>query len=122
MKRKLIITSVMLFCFTIAFAIFAGIDGKWTGVAINPEGDTVHFNYTFKTNNGKLTGLALANENTFNIFEGKVKEDSLSFAVLNDDGEKILNKGKYYSVGDSIGLNFFLRAQKVHIKLKRVYR
>jgi len=119
MKRKIFITSVMLLCFTIAFALFAGVNGKWTGIAINPEGDTVHFSYTFKTYNGKLTGLALANENPYNIFDGKVKGDSLSFDVLNDDGEKILNKGKYYSIGDSISLNFFLRAQKVHIKLKR---
>ena len=119
MKRKIFIASFMLLCFTIALAMFADLNGKWTGAAINPEGDTVHFNYTFKTYNNKLTGLALANENSFVIFDGKVKGDSLSFAVMNDDGEKILNKGKYYAVGDSISLIFFLRAQTVHIRLKR---
>ena len=54
MKIKIFVRAALLFCVTISFIMFEGINGKWTGVIISPDGNEYPLNYTFKTDNGKI--------------------------------------------------------------------
>src|ERR1700704_2274430 len=104
MKIKIFIRVAILFCFTISFIMFDDINGKWTGVIISPDGNEYPLHYTFKTDNGKLTGSSQGPQNVDDLTDGQVKGDSLSFAI-DVGGVKLLNTGRYYPNGDSISLN-----------------
>lgn len=118
MKRKIFITAVLLCSFCFAFAYFAGISGNWTGVLTAPDGNDYPLNYTLKTDNDKLTGTGQSPQGPVDLTEGKVKGDSLSFAI-DVNGVKVLNTGKYYSTGDSISLTVDYQGMKMHSTLKR---
>ena len=81
MKRKVLITTALLCSFAVAFAYFAGIDGKWSGTLTAPDGNEYPLNYTFKADNNQLTGSGESPQGKVDISEGKMKGDSLSFAV-----------------------------------------
>jgi hypothetical protein len=57
MKRIVCVTVSLVGGITILFAMTFGISGKWTGIAKLPENE-VMLNYTFISENGKLTGIA----------------------------------------------------------------
>lgn len=118
MKRKIFITVALLCCFTLAFAYFAGIDGKWSGTLTAPDGNEYPLSYTLKVDNDKLTGSGQSPQGTVDITDGKMKGDSLSFAI-DVNGVKVLNTGKYYTAGDSISLNIDYQGFKIHSTLKR---
>ena len=118
MKRKLFITAALLSCFAVAFAAFADLNGNWAGTLAAPDGNEYPLNYTFKIDNDKLTGTGGSPQGPVDITEGKVKGDSLSFAV-DVNGVKVLNSGKYFSAGDSISLNVDYQGFKKHSTLKR---
>src|SRR5437588_12525930 len=101
MKRKLLITAALLCSFAVAFAEFADLNGQWAGTLAAPDGNEYPLNYTFKVDSGKLTGTGGSPQGTVELTEGKVKGDSLSFAI-DVNGVKVLNTGKYFSAGDSI--------------------
>ena len=118
MKRKLFITAALLCSFAVAFAAFADLSGKWAGTLAAPDGNEYPLNYTFKVDNGQLTGSGGSPQGSVDITEGKVKGDSLSFAI-DVNGVKVLNTGKYFSAGDSISLNVDYQGYKMHSTLKR---
>ncbi len=119
MKRKLFITAALLWApFAVAFAAFADLNGNWAGTLAAPDGNEYPLNYTFKTDNGILTGTSQSPQGTVAITEGKISGDSLSFAI-DVNGVKVLNTGKYFSVGDSISLNVDYQGFKMHSTLKR---
>jgi len=118
MKKKLFITAALLLCFSAVFAYFADLNGKWTGTLAAPDGNEYPLNYTFKIDNDKLTGAGQSPQGSVDITEGKVKGDSLSFAV-DVGGVKVINTGKYFSAGDSISLNVDYQGYKMHSTLKR---
>lgn len=118
MKRKLFITTALLCCFAAAFAFFADLNGKWTGVLTAPDGNDYPLNYTFKTDHDQLTGTGQSPQGAVELTEGTVKGDSLSFAI-DVGGVKIFNAGKYYSAGDSISLTVDYQGIKMHSTLKR---
>jgi hypothetical protein len=118
MKRKILLTSTILFFSFIAFAMIIGVTGKWTGQLTVPGGETKTIYYTFAVDNGKLTG-STEGTNEYDISEGKITGDSLSFAVVVANGDQILNSGKYYSDGDSISLNIYFMGAQMHTTLKR---
>ncbi len=118
MKRKLFITAALLCSFVVAFAAFADLNGHWAGTLTAPDGNEYPLNYTFKIDNDKLTGTGGSAQGTADLTEGKVKGDSLSFAI-DVNGVKVLNTGKYFSVGDSISLNVDYQGFKMHSTLKR---
>ena len=118
MKRKLFITAALL-CFCVAaFAYFASFEGKWSGSLLAPDGNEYPLNYTFKIDNGKLTGTGLSPSGPVDLTDGAIKGDSLSFA-MDVGGVKVLNTGKYFSAGDSISMNIDYQGMKMHSTLKR---
>lgn len=118
MKRKLFITAALLCSFAVAFAAFADLNGKWTGMLTAPDGNQYPLNYTFKIDNDKLTGTGQSMQGTIDLTEGKIKGDSLSFAI-DVNGVKVINSGKYFSAGDSISLNIDYQGMIMHSTLKR---
>jgi hypothetical protein len=118
MKKKLFITTALICCFASAFAFFAGISGKWSGVLTAPDGNEYPLSYTFKTDSDKLSGSGESPQGPLDLTEGKVKGDSLSFAI-DVGGVKILNTGKYFTEGDSISLTVDYQGMKMHTTLKR---
>jgi hypothetical protein len=119
MKRKVFVSVLLLGVFTAVFAMTTGISGKWIGKAKIPD-DELTLRYTLKSENGKLTGVAHGPQADYDILDGVVKGDSLSFHVVVENGNNILNKGKYYPDGDSISLNFILTGTTlVHVVLNR---
>jgi hypothetical protein len=118
MKRKIFTTTALVCCFIGAFAFFADLNGKWTGVLTAPDGNQYPLNYSFKIDNDKLTGTGQSPQGTIDLTEGKVKGDSLSFAI-DVNGVKVINSGKYFSAGDSISLNIDYQGMIMHSTLKR---
>jgi hypothetical protein len=118
MKRKLLITTALICCTIGAFAFFADLNGKWTGVLHAPDGNDYPLNYLFKIDNDKLTGAGQSPQGSIELTEGKVKGDSLSFA-MDINGVKVINTGKYFSAGDSISLNVDYQGTIMHTTLKR---
>ena len=119
MKRKLITTTALLCCGIVAFAYFAGITGHWKGTLVAPDGNEYPLDYTLTSDNTTLTGKGQSPQGAMDITEGKVKSDSLSFAI-DVGGVKVLNTGKYFTEGDSISLNIDYQGYKMHSTLKRV--
>jgi hypothetical protein len=119
MKRKLFITAALLCCFAAAFAAFADLNGKWAGKLAAPDGNEYPLNYTLKADGDKLTGSGQGQDGSgVDITEGKIKGDSLSFAI-DVGGVKVINTGKYFSAGDSISLTVDYQGIKMHSTLKR---
>jgi hypothetical protein len=121
MKKGLLVAIAMLGLVTAAFIASPGIDGKWAGTLTGPEDFNKPLNYTFKNTNGVLTGFTLSPRNDqYEISDGKVQGDSLSFSVVVNNGDKIINTGKYYPLGDSISLKVVFMGTTLHGALKRV--
>jgi hypothetical protein len=118
MKRKISITVLFICSFATAFAFFSGIDGSWTGALPVGGGNTYPLKYTFKTDEGKLTGFAESAQGSADLTDGKIRGDSISFAI-EAMGMKMLHTGKYFTLGDSISLNILMNGQKYHATLSR---
>lgn len=119
MKKYPIIAAILLSLAAVAFKAVNGIDGKWTGTLTGSDFNQP-LNYTFKNTNGVLTGFTLNPSNVqYDISDGKVKGDSISFSIVVDNGDKIINTGRYYPVGDSISLKVVFMGADMHASLKR---
>lgn len=118
MKGKISIPAAILFIFITAFVVYKGISGKWTGQLTMPDGNKRAIHYVFKTDNNILTCTTQGNRNEYEL-SGKIYGDSLSFSVFVDNGESILNTGKYYPDGDSIVLDAVFMGSTMHGILKR---
>jgi hypothetical protein len=118
MKRKTTITLLLICSFAAAFAFFTGISGNWAGELPMGGGNSYPLSYTFKTNDGKLSGFAESEQGNAELTDGRIYGDSLSFAV-DAMGMKMLHTGKYFSAGDSISLNIRMNGQNYHATLKR---
>jgi hypothetical protein len=113
MRNKTIFTALLLFCFTICFAMTADPTGRWTGYAESPNG-SMEVTYTFKVDGPKLTGTIEGPEGSLDLQNGTYKDSVLAFdlPIMN----KLLHQtGKYY--GDSITLDFTIRTGPIHLKL-----
>ncbi len=126
MKLKIIITTALLCCSILLFAMAKNITGNWTGTArINGQED-ITINFVFEQDNKVLTGKGTTNVNAliheYDIANGVVDGDSITFNVVTENNNNLLNKGKYYANGDSIGINVFVvgTGEKIgHISIKR---
>lgn len=100
-------------------AVFAGLNGKWSGNITTPDGQEVTLTYNIKVDGEKLTGTGESNGNTVNIDEGSLKGDDFTFKVTNTDGVVIPHSGRYYAQGDSVSMNIDYNGTKFHTTLKR---
>lgn len=119
MKRKLFTTIVFIFGFLICIAaVIADLNGTWTGTLTVPDGRQYPLNYTFKIEGDTLTGIASSQRGSVDLANGHVNGDSLTFSIA-VNGEDAINRGKYYSDGDSISLNIDYKGMAMHSTLKR---
>jgi len=118
MKRRIFTTVALVCCFMICFAIAADTAGKWAGTLTAPDGNQYPLTYTFKTDSGKLTGTGSSPEGDVAITNGKLNGNDFTFTI-GVGGVDIINTGKYYPTGDSIGLNIDYNGMKFHSTLKR---
>ena len=119
MTRKFFTTTVFIFGFLICIAaVIADLNGTWTGTLIAPDGRQYPLNYTFKIEGDTLTGMASSQRGSVDLTNGHVNGDSLSFSIA-VNGEDAINRGKYYSDGDSISLNIDYKGMAMPSALKR---
>ncbi len=118
MKKKMLMTIVLLLSFTAVFAWFADLNGNWSGTLSTPDGQQFPLNYTFKIDGTKLTGTATNPQGTVDLTGGKVKGDSIFFD-LDAGGMSIPHTGKYFATGDSVSLNIDYQGMAFHTTLKR---
>ncbi|MEO8961508.1 MAG: hypothetical protein ABI325_06490 [Ginsengibacter sp.] len=119
MRRKFFTTSILVFGFLICIAaVIADLNGTWTGTLTVPDGQQYPLNYNFKIQGETLTGTASSQRGSIDFTNGHVNGDSVSFAIA-VNGEDAINKGKYYSDGDSISLTIYYKEMIMHSTLKR---
>ena len=121
MKRKIIITAALVYCFAVCFAaVITGINGTWVGTAVI-DGNAYTLNYTFIVDGDKLTGTSYQDQDEpKEINVGKVNGNDFTFSFSNrNGGETFAQRGKYYAAGDSISLNVDNEGTNVHVTLKR---
>ena len=119
MKRKFFTTVLSVFGFVFCMAaVIADLNGTWTGTLTVPDGQQYPLNYTFKIQGDTLTGMASSQRGSVDFSNGHVNGDSLSFAIA-VNGEDAINKGKYFSDGDSISLTVYYKEMIMHSTLKR---
>ena len=118
MKRKLLLTALLIGCVFAAIAVIADLSGKWTGTFNAPDGNQYPLIYSFKLDGGNLTGTLDAGGMSVPIDSGMVKGDDVSFSV-NVQGVTYSHKGKYFSAGDSVALDVTFEGNKSHLQLKR---
>jgi hypothetical protein len=119
MKRKIFTTAALVCCFMVCFAIAADLAGKWSGSITTPDGNQVPLSYTFKTDSGKLTGIATSPQGDVPISDGKLISATDFTFNLSFNGTDIKHTGKFYPEADSIGLDIDFNGQKFHTTLKR---
>jgi hypothetical protein len=113
MKRKIFITTLLLSCCAICFAIVADLNGKWSAVFNAPDGNQYPLTYTVKVDGDKLTGTLDAAGMSVPIDNGMVKGDSIKFSVT-VQGTEYVHKGKYYAAGDSVAVDVTFEGNKGH--------
>jgi hypothetical protein len=120
MKVKLPITIILMFVLMTAFVSAPGISGEWNGIMTLPGGNTRTIHYIFKADGNTLTGSTQSpGRNEYELSSGKIWGDSLSFSIVVDNGDSILNTGKYYHEGDSINLAVVFMGATLQATLKR---
>src|ERR1041385_884375 len=97
MNRKMLIV-LALVCYAIVglAAVFADVNGKWTGTLIGPDGNPIDVTYTMKVDGGKING------------------NDFKFSITNPEGVTIPHIGKYIAQGDSISINVDYQGFKMH--------
>ena len=116
MKKKIITTALLLFCFFAGFATIANLNGKWSGLLKTDQGDEYPLMYNFKIDGDQLTGTAKTPKGDMPINDGKIEGDKFSFNVT-VGGMEIDHSGKFY--GDSVGVDLSLGDARSHATLKR---
>jgi hypothetical protein len=119
MKRKALFTILLLSCFAVGMAaIFADLNGKWTGVLNAPDGNQYPLAYTFKVDGDKLSGALEVNGMSVPLDSGMVKGNDFKFSVT-VESNAYPHTGRYYAAGDSVALDVNFMGTKTHTTLKR---
>ncbi len=116
MKRKLFTTIALASCFVVLLAVFADLNGKWSGIIKTPDGNELPVTYNFKVNGDVLTGTAESPAGEVTVDDGKITGDTFSFKVT-VNGSDYPHTGKVYA--DSCGMDISFGDQKIHTTLKR---
>jgi hypothetical protein len=117
MKKKIITTALLLFCFFVSFATIENLNGRWTGLLKTDQGDEYPLLYNFKIDGDQLSGTAKTPKGDMTINDGKITGNTFTFNVIVNNME-IDHSGKFY--GDSVGVDISLGDTKTHATLKRV--
>lgn len=115
----LIVLALVCYAIVGLAAVFADVNGKWTGTLIGPDGNPIDVTYTMKVDGDKLTGEASAQDLTLKIDSGKINGNDFKFSITNPEGVTIPHIGKYIAQGDSISINVDYQGFKMHSTLKR---
>jgi hypothetical protein len=116
MKKKMITTALLLFCFFVSFATIENLNGKWTGLLKTDQRDECPLVYNFKISGDQLTGTAITPKGDMPINDGTIKGNAFTFNVIVNNME-IDHSGKFY--GDSVGVDISLGEAKSHATLTR---
>jgi hypothetical protein len=103
MKKRTMFLSVCFVFAALSLAWAADVNGKWVAQVPGRDGQTRETTFTFKVEDGKLTGTVSGRQGDTPISDGKIDGDDISFnRTLNFQGNnvKILYKGKV--AGDEI--------------------
>lgn len=120
MKIKAFITTALVCCFVVCMAaVWADMNGKWTGVFKGPDGTDIELVYNIKVDGNKLTGDGSAQGVTLSLDSGMVSGTEFKFSVKNPEGVTIPHTGKYFAQGDSISMTADYQGFKMHSTLKR---
>jgi hypothetical protein len=120
MKRKILTTTLLAGCFFVCLAIFADLNGKFSGVLNAPDGNQYPLTYNFKVDGDKLTGTLETPQGVVSIDSGKVSGNNMAFSVT-VEGMAYAHKGIYYDKADSIGMDVDFAGTKTHTTLKRAH-
>jgi len=114
MKRKIFITTMLLACCAVCFAvIIADVNGKWSAVFNAPDGNQYPLTYTVKVDAGKVTGTLETSGMSVPIDNGVAMGDSIKFSIT-VQGTEYVHKGKYYAAGDSVAMDVTFEGNKGH--------
>ena len=97
MKYRGVILSAVLVLGAITLALAAGVDGKWVAQVPGRGGQTSEQTFTFKADDGKLTGTVSGQQGETPIADGVIKGDEISFTQafeMQGNSVKLLYKGK----------------------------
>lgn len=97
-------------------AVFADLNGKWSGTIRTPDGEEIQAVYNFKVSGDTLTGTAQSPAGEVTIDNGKISGDNFTFKVT-VEGNDYPHTGTVYK--DSCSLDIDFGGQKVHTTLKR---
>src|ERR1700744_2360449 len=104
MKKRIFITTALVCCIMVCFAIAADLAGKWTGSIKTPDGNEFPLTYTFKTDSGKLTGMVSSPQGHVAISDGKLISSTDFPFTVSANGTDIKHTGKFYPDADSVGM------------------
>jgi hypothetical protein len=119
MKKRLFTTAALVCCVVAAFAFAASLAGKWTGTLNTPDGNQFPLTYSFKTDSGKLTGVASSPQGDVNITDGKFIDPTDFTFNVSVNGTDVKHTGKFYPDADSVGMDIDFNGMKMHTTLKR---
>jgi hypothetical protein len=117
MKRKSLLSGLLVLCVVVCTAAILDLSGKWKGTLHLPGRD-MPLAYNFKVDGEKLTGTVEGPDGTVDIDKGTIKDNQLEFDVTIPSGDIIHHTGKYYV--DSTTVDLLINDQKFHVKLLRV--
>lgn len=116
MKRKAFIIILFVCCAAVCLASATNVNGKWAGIFKDDDDTVIPITYTFKADGDKLSGSVLYAGAQYPITDGKIKGDSLLFAV-DYNNNPIRHSARVYA--DSIGVNITIDYNIYHLTLKK---
>ncbi len=116
MKKKIFKPIALSCSFIFLMAVFADLNGKWSGIIKTPDGSEIEAFYNFKVEGDQLSGTAESPAGIVTIDSGKVIGNTFSFKVT-VDGNEYPHTGKLYD--DSCGIDIDFGYQIVHTTLLR---
>jgi hypothetical protein len=111
--KKFAAACALLFAFT---CLAADLDGKWKSTVETGNGP-MEITYTFKVEDGKLSGTLSGQMGEFPLSDGKVTGDEIAFNVKTDNFTAV-HKGTV--AGDEIKLTVEVGDRTVPMVAKRV--
>lgn len=115
MNTKIFNSLVLAICGILFCIILADINGKWSGI-VNYNGSKIPVSFSFKSDNGTLTGTSETPLGSTEIREGKVDKGIINFKTdLN--GQPAIYTGRTFA--DSINLKISYQGGEYITTLRR---